>query len=149
MSRTAIAGLISAMTLLLSGCSSFGSPALRSAGGKLAPCDGGPHCVSSQSDNESRRIEPIRYTGTRAAAQQAMSKIISGMQNAKIVSEQPGYIHATFTSSLMGFVDDVELLFPNEKLIHVRSSSRTGYYDFGVNRNRVEELRRAFNERQP
>ena len=44
----------------------------------------------------------------------------------------------------MGFVDDVEFLFPKEKIIHVRSASRIGYSDFGANRRRVEHLRELF-----
>lgn len=149
MSRTATAVLISFATAL-TGCSSLGEPAARPAGFTLSPCDGGPHCVSSQSTDPDRHVDAIQYKGTRSGAQQLMSSIIRFTEGAKIVNEQEGYLHATYRSQVMGFVDDLELLFPpNQKIIELRSSSRIGYYDFGVNRDRAEALRKAFNERQP
>ena len=66
----------------------------------------------------------------------------------KIVVDEPTYIHAEFTSALLGFVDDVEFLFAErEKVIHVRSASRVGYYDFGANHNRIERIRTLFSGR--
>ena len=57
------------------------------------------------------------------------------------------YIHAEFRSLVFQFVDDVEFYFPPEKsIIHVKSASRSGYYDFGVNRRRVERVRAAFGQ---
>ena len=56
-------------------------------------------------------------------------------------------LHAEATSFLFRFVDDIELYFPvSEKVIHVRSASRAGYSDLGVNRTRVEEIRKRFPE---
>ncbi|CAB1059228.1 hypothetical protein D1BOALGB6SA_3986 [Olavius sp. associated proteobacterium Delta 1] len=53
-------------------------------------------------------------------------------------------IYANF-SLIFQFVDDVELLFSDEKnLIHVKSASRIGYSDLGANRKRVERIRLAF-----
>ena len=55
------------------------------------------------------------------------------------------YIHTEFTSAFFRFVDDVEFLLDDgTRTIHVRSASRVGYSDFGVNRRRVEELRSRF-----
>lgn len=60
------------------------------------------------------------------------------------MTRKPQFIHATFTSTL-GFVDDVTFVIePDDKRIDVKSSSRIGYYDFGVNRNRVTRLHKAF-----
>lgn len=150
MSRMATAGLISLMgvTALLSGCSTFGTPQLRT-GSNFADCDEGPHCVSSQATDPAKRVDAIQYNGTRAGAQQLMVSILTVMPGAKLLKQEDGYLHATFTSPTMSFVDDLELQFPSQKFIDVRSSSRIGYYDFGTNRNRVEALRKAFNERQP
>lgn len=156
MYKTAIAGLIrgfiGALALLAmlsaTACSGMGSAKLRAADGRFAECDR-PNCRSSQSANPARRVEPIRYSITREAAQQLMAKVILAMNNAQIVAQQPGYIHAVFKSETFGFVDDVELEFPPQKFIDVRSSSRTGYYDFGVNRERVETLRKSFTNRLP
>jgi len=59
-----------------------------------------------------------------------------------IVAEDHHYLHAECRSSVFGFVDDLEIqLQPRERVLAVRSVSRTGYYDFGVNRRRVETLR--------
>jgi len=59
------------------------------------------------------------------------------------VKATPDYIHVEFRSSFFEFVDDVEFLFDDTaKLIHFRSASRVGYYDFNVNRSRMEDIRR-------
>ena len=115
----------------------------------IAPCDGGPHCVSSTSREEGRYAAPIRFNGSIAAAQAAMARIIGETKGGKVVEQTPGYLHAEFTSGVMHFVDDVEMLFGDNHLIQLRSSSRIGYYDFGANRDRVEALRKAFNQIQP
>lgn len=148
MYRMAI-GVLTSAGLLLGGCSSMGTAQLRSPDGRLAPCADAPHCVSSQDAIPARRIEAIAYAGTREGAQQLLSHILKEMEGARIVSDVPGYIHATFTSKLFGFVDDLELQFPSQKWVDVRSSSRTGYYDLDANRSRVEAIRKAFNDRQP
>lgn len=63
------------------------------------------------------------------------------MERAMLVAEQSPYIQAQFRSAIFRFVGDVKLYFPDDaKVIHVRSASRTGYYDFGVNRSRVESI---------
>jgi uncharacterized protein (DUF1499 family) len=55
-------------------------------------------------------------------------------------------VHAESVSALFRFVDDVEFFFDDhQKVIHVKSASRTGYYDLGVNRRRIEIVRKRFN----
>jgi uncharacterized protein (DUF1499 family) len=52
------------------------------------------------------------------------------------------YLHAECASAVFGFVDDLELqLRASEGRIAVRSASRLGRSDLGVNRRRVEALR--------
>jgi len=52
-------------------------------------------------------------------------------------------VHVTQKSRFFGFIDDLELkLDPQSKTISIRSASRRGYYDLGVNRRRVENLRK-------
>lgn len=64
-----------------------------------------------------------------------------------IVIEQDTYLHAEARSRIFGFVDDVEFLFDAERrVIHIRSAARSGYSDFGVNRRRVERIRRAYEQ---
>jgi len=113
--------------------------------GRLAPCRRTPNCVSSQADpaDSEHFIAPIPFKGDAAAAVASARKAVEGMQRATIIREEPGYLHAEFRSKRLGFVDDVEFAFDGKAgLMHVRSSSRLGRRDFGVNRARVESLRR-------
>lgn len=93
-------------------------------------------------------MAPIGYPGTRAQARAALLEVINAFPRSELVRAQPDYVHALQRSRWLGFVDDVEFELPEgERLIHVRSASRSGYYDFGVNRARVERVRRALNGR--
>ncbi len=108
----------------------------------LSPCPSSPNCVSTQAQDESRAIAPLRYKKTRAEAKEALKAIIRTLPRTKLVEEDDTYLHYEFTSLLLRFVDDVEFLFDDEaKTIHFRSASRTGYGDLGVNRRRMEEIR--------
>ncbi len=70
-------------------------------------------------------------------------------QRVSIISEQADYLHAEARSLLFRFVDDIEFSLQAEKgLIQVRSAARTGYSDFGVNRRRIERIRRIFLDRE-
>lgn len=130
---------------LLAGCSAGAANLRATNNGQLAPCDSGPHCVSSLSTDPDRHVDPLTYSGARAAAMQRLVTVVSGMDGAKIVEQTPGYLHATYTSDVFGFVDDVEFVLPADSdKIDVRSSSRIGYYDFGVNRGRVATIRKRF-----
>jgi uncharacterized protein (DUF1499 family) len=114
--------------------------------GRLAPCRRTPNCVSSQADPGDRRhhIDPLAYQGTAAEAIAALQRVIEAAPGARIVRATPEYLYAEFRSRIMRFVDDVEFaLDPAGGRIHVRSAARLGVRDFGVNRARVESLRRA------
>ena len=76
---------------------------------------------------------------------QDLIAVLRGMRGARVKTVQPGYVHAEFTTLLFRFVDDVEFLLDGgSKTIDVRSASRVGYYDLGVNRRRVEAIRARF-----
>ena len=110
--------------------------------GKLAPCPSSPNCVSSQSSDKAHAIEPLSFTGTVAGAHAALRTVILSMKRSQIITDTDSYIHAEFTSAIFRFVDDVEFWFDeNAKVIHVRSASRIGNSDLGVNRERVEDIR--------
>ncbi|MEQ1438426.1 DUF1499 domain-containing protein [Fontimonas sp. SYSU GA230001] len=129
--------------VLLTACG-MGASNLRPQGEVFAPCEKA-HCVSSQQPGTRYAIEPLRYAGSREAAQAALLRVLAGMPGARIETASGDYVHATFTSPIMRYVDDLELRFAaTEPVVHVRSSSRLGYYDFDVNRKRVEALRRSF-----
>jgi uncharacterized protein (DUF1499 family) len=77
-----------------------------------------------------------------ANAQNSIRELIQSIPEAKIIQDDPGYIHAEFSSRFFKFVDDVEFVLDAEtRRIDYRSASRTGYYDFGVNRRRLERVR--------
>jgi uncharacterized protein (DUF1499 family) len=105
--------------------------------GKLAACPGSPNCVNSQSDNAQSQIAPLpSMTISR------IKEIVESMERAKVMEATDNYLYAEFTSKLMGFVDDVEFYLDNNaNVIHVRSASRLGKSDLGVNRKRIEEIR--------
>lgn len=135
-------------SLLLAACGA-GSPTLRSTvTGDLAPCGSGPHCVSSQETRESFRIEPLRYTGSPVAAREKLARVLKRMESMgyTVVTSEGDYLHATYTTGTMKYVDDLEFVFSQQErgVIHVRSSSRIGYADFGANRQHVEEVRTAY-----
>ncbi len=70
--------------------------------------------------------------------------LVKAMPRTTIVDSTDNYLYAEFASKLMGFVDDVEFyLDPAESVIQVRSASRLGESDLGVNRKRLEEIRAA------
>ncbi len=142
-----VVALLSA--LLLSACG-LGSAELRGSDGRLQACDGGPHCVSSLSRDPEKRVDPFHYSGKREEAQQALLRVLRNTPNAEVITESADYIHVEFTTPLMRYVDDVEFVLPSaENVIHVRSSSRIGYADFGANRERIEALRLAFFQLYP
>jgi len=115
------------------------------AGGKLPACPDSPNCVSSQSSDKQHAVEPLRYEGSAETALRQLIEAVRGMKRAKVVYSDTRYVHAAFTSFLFRFVDDVEfLLDEGTKTIHLRSASRVGYSDLGVNRRRAEEIRTRF-----
>jgi len=111
------------------------------AGGRFAPCRRTPNCVSSQADPSDREhyIAPIAFKGDAIAA---VRRAVEAMPRTRIISADSHYLYAEFRSRLMRYVDDVEFHYDERAgLIHVRSASRLGRRDFGVNRARVEKLR--------
>lgn len=109
-------------------------------GGRLSPCRSTPNCVSSQADptDKEHYIAPIPFQGDAIAA---VRKAVESMPRSRVISADSHYLYAEFRSALLHYVDDVEFHYDG-KVIHVRSASRLGRRDFGVNRTRVEELRR-------
>ena len=108
--------------------------------GKLAPPKRTPNCVSSQADPADREhyIPPIAFRGDFAEVESAVAR----MRGATIVKRDGHYLYAEYRTPIMRYVDDVELLYDSGAgLLHVRSASRLGRRDFGVNRRRIEELR--------
>jgi len=137
--------LLCLMAWLQEGCSGSRPENLGVVDGRLAPCPDTPNCVSTLSNDPAHRMEPMRYTGSDTAAMEKLAAVISRSQRARILSRTDNYIHAEYVSRIWRFADDVELYLDNATgTIHFRSASRMGYSDLGVNRRRMEAIRRAF-----
>ena len=108
----------------------------------LSPCPDKPNCVSSQ--DKSHHIEPFHYTGSQKTAFEQLVSIIREWPRTKIVTQTENYLHAEFKTPWLRFTDDVEFLFYPAQQIQVKSASRLGYSDFGVNRKRINALRAQF-----
>jgi uncharacterized protein (DUF1499 family) len=120
------------------------------AGGQLAACPNKPNCVSSEAaaSDKQHHIEALTYSGEPAQARERLDLAIAGMKRAQTVVREANYWRTEFTSALWRFVDDVEFLFDdNARRIDIRSASRVGYSDLGVNRRRMEEIRGRFSRR--
>lgn len=129
------------------------SPQTGVRNGQFLPCPTSPNCVSSMTTDVQKFVEPIGYAGlTREAAREKLTAILESEKSCRIVEAKEledgsYYIHAEFRSKFFRFVDDAEFLFPeNENVIHVKSASRVGYSDMGVNRKRMELLRSRFSK---
>ena len=129
------------------GCSGT-MPQLGVDSGQLMPCPDKPNCVSSQATDEAHFVEPIHFIGTRQDAQVRLLQMLDVMERTKIIVTEEKYIQVEFTSKILGFVDDVEFYFPSTKsektTINFRSASRLGHSDHGVNRKRIELIRKQF-----
>ncbi len=113
----------------------------------LPACPNKPNCVSSQAPagDSQHAIAPLAFAGDADRAWGALQRAISAMPRTRILSDGHGYLHAEATSLIFRYVDDVECLLDRAaSVIHVRSASRVGYGDMGVNRKRVERLRERF-----
>jgi uncharacterized protein (DUF1499 family) len=111
--------------------------------GRLKPPPSSPNAVSSQAQDARHAIAPLLYGSTPERAMDLLVKIVEGTPRTRIIARTNDYVYAEYESALMGFVDDVEFWFElNTKAIQVRSASRLGHSDFGVNRARIEHIRR-------
>jgi uncharacterized protein (DUF1499 family) len=110
----------------------------------LPPCPSSPNCVSSRDPDPARRVDPIPFLGPAEEAREALETVLRSQPRATIVASSGIVVRAEFRTRL-GFVDDVEFRIDEAaREIHVRSASRKGYWDLGVNRRRVEAIRDAF-----
>ena len=134
--------ICTAAGLIIASCSGTRPANLGVTNGLLAPCPSSPNCVSSQARDPEHSVAPLVYTSSSAEAMAKLKRIMQAMPRTLIVTETPVYLHAEFTSIVMRFVDDVEFsLDESTRAINLRSASRLGKSDLGVNRKRVEEIR--------
>ncbi len=114
---------------------------------KLKQCPNSPNCVSSQSHSESSRITPLSYKLSETEAMEKIKNIILGLPRTKLIKQTNQFLHIEFKTAILRFVDDVDIVInDNEKVIHLRSASRLGYWDLGTNRRRIEIIKKKFME---
>lgn len=116
--------------------------------GKLKPPSGTPNSVSSQAAlwpgamSGYARIEPLPGRGTVGATMPRLRALVETMPGAAVIEAREDYLYVQFTSRWLKFVDDTEFWFdPAADVVQVRSASRLGRKDFGVNRARIEAIR--------
>jgi uncharacterized protein (DUF1499 family) len=113
---------------------------------RFEPCPSKPNCQSSFENKESPRyFYPIEYKGPKEITREKIIRIISEV-GGKIVEDRGDYLRFEFTSSLFKFVDDLEIYLGESGLIHLKSKSRTGYWDLGVNKKRLGEITFRFHQ---
>jgi uncharacterized protein (DUF1499 family) len=119
------------------------------ASGTLTHCPDKPNCVCSEfTDDTTHYIAPLDYSGT--PPEKAWTDILQVIKESggEVSVANDEYIAATFSVSLFGFIDDVECRLDTSKnRIHIRSASRVGYSDLGLNQERVETVTRLFNQK--
>jgi uncharacterized protein (DUF1499 family) len=117
---------------------------------RLTPCPEKPNCVSSDASDEEHRVAPLSLEGgDPALAWKAARMAVESLPRTEVIADTGSYLHAECRSMLMGYVDDLELqVRPKQGIIAVRSASRLGYSDMGVNRRRVERLRARMTDPQ-
>ena len=113
--------------------------------GRLSDCPKSPNCVCSQASDDLHFIEAIVIPENCEEPLKRMREIVSKMPGATVVDQRPNYLYAVFRSRIFRFPDDVEFLLDDAAgVIQVRSASRVGKSDLGVNRSRVEQIRARF-----
>ncbi|MCA1058038.1 DUF1499 domain-containing protein [Rossellomorea aquimaris] len=105
------------------------------------------NCVSTIDLTSYHRIAPLPINGGVEDTKEQIHKALNQFDHVEIEEEQSHYVHAVFTSKWLKFKDDLEIYIDESaNLLHMKSGSRLGYYDFKVNRNRVEQFKSFFNQ---
>ncbi len=111
-------------------------------------CPQSPNCVSSVSQDPKHKIPALSYDNIDGdEAMNLLKKVFHQLTNQVQVLEQGRVLHAETKSTIFGFIDDVDAyLNTDQQRIEIRSASRTGYYDFGVNKRRVNKISELFRQ---
>ena len=129
------------------GCSGHPPENLGDRRSALSPCPDRPNCVSTKSRVARHAMQPLPFKGTRNESRDRILGVIQGMTGSSIMSASDDYIHVQFKTRIWRFVDDVEFYFDDDaRLIHFRSASRIGYYDFGKNRRRMKRISEVYSQ---
>jgi uncharacterized protein (DUF1499 family) len=145
-----LAGLIILLlTMPIFSCSGKRPTDLGRSDSGLAPCPDTPNCVSSDSPDPSHHVPPLTFNRSQETAWAKLVSVVTGLPRTRIVVQSDTYLHAECSSAVFGFVDDLEFdLRGADGIIAVRSAARLGSSDLGVNRRRVEKIRRLLVEQE-
>ncbi|ATX79325.1 Uncharacterized conserved protein, DUF1499 family [Mariprofundus aestuarium] len=136
-----VAGLVAFIAMAIQSHKSPESLGLQN--GLLRSCPASPNCVCSEEHSQGSEEHAIGPIKANDGGWKRLTTIITE-QGGEIQKNDGSYLHATFTTPVFRYVDDVELrLDEGSGLIHIRSASRVGRSDFSVNRNRIERLKKA------
>ncbi len=134
-----------ASTMIFFSCSFKPNDQLYGNQGNLSPCPGSPNCVSSMSDDPRQAMPALPYLGTGEESMKRIISIIGEMKRCELVHRSHYHLHVQCKTRVFGFVDDVEFLFDDaSRMVHFRSASRLGHYDFGVNRRRMSKISKMY-----
>ncbi len=133
----------SLVVLLLTACGGKTVPTVVEGGTTLAACPDSPNCVSSLADasDDQHYIAPFTLDENSPDVA-AMATWMAGRERCEVLDQADGWVHATCSTALFKWTDDVALLVDADAgVVHVRSASRIGRSDLGANRKRVEAMR--------
>lgn len=131
-------------SLVSTSCAAEKAVALETSTTDFKACPDSPNCVSSDAQDDKHHIDPLAFSLPEAKVWKMLKEQIAKMPRTVVVVDKPDYLHVECRSAVFGFVDDLELQLRAEQgVIAVRSAARTGYYDFGANRQRIDDLRAA------
>jgi uncharacterized protein (DUF1499 family) len=136
--------LVILLALVAMSCASRRQPRVGLANGRLRVCPGSPNCVCSEKESGPFSVEPLTFEGPADKAWKSLRQAVQ-RTGGRIEKHTGDYLWATYRTTLFRFVDDLECRLDGANhVIHVRSESRVGYSDFGVNRKRIDSLRSEF-----
>ncbi|MBS2969131.1 DUF1499 domain-containing protein [Metabacillus sp. KIGAM252] len=117
---------------------------------RIHACDkNSKNCVSTFNQEKPQQIRPASYILSEGEAMAIMKDLLTSMDRVSVEEEDTVYIRCIFQTKWLRFKDDVEIWFDSEnKKVHIKSSSRMGYSDFGVNRRRAERILQSFQEKE-
>ena len=142
---TAVVVLLPVVMLAILSLTARRPSTLGPVAGKLRPCPESPNCVCSCDNSTSHAIAPLVWKGDADEGLRRLTRVIATFPNARCDAIERDYLHAEFTSSWFRFVDDVEFLVDRSAgVIQMRSASRAGHSDLGVNRKRMDRIRELF-----
>lgn len=144
--RKQLLALLIVFGAMTAACGSDHSTGQAQQGDRLAACPASPNCVSSLATDNRHHIDPLAGGDDPVAVFAHLEQLLDARVDTRITEKQPGYLRVVFHTTF--FKDDGEFLLDEKRgVIDIRSASRVGYWDFGKNRRRLEEIRAALQGR--